>query len=98
MEKTDSWELQGTPMMTHSTCVLMDFETKEFAIYSVLPEDRIPGNVYLYAESDQSSMVHLHYNPLILKNIIDHEGRHATDPKKPTSHICKCHKHIAGQS
>lgn len=28
-------------------------------------------------------MVHLHYNPVILKNIIDHEGRHATEPKKP---------------
>ena len=59
------------------------FEMKEFAIYSVLPEDRTPGNAYLYAESDQSSMVHRHYNPLILKNIIDHEVRHATDPKKP---------------
>ena len=59
------------------------FETKEFVIYSILPKDRTPDTVYLYGESDQSSMVHHRYKPLILKNIIDHEGRHATDPTNP---------------
>lgn len=59
------------------------FEVKEFVIYSILPSDKTPDNVYLYAESDKSSMAHRHYNPVILKNVIDHEGRHATDPTKP---------------
>ena len=59
------------------------FETKDFVIYSVLPEDKIPDNASLYAESDKSTFVHQYYKPLILKNIIDRDNRFAVDPKKP---------------
>ena len=61
---------------------LNGFETKDFVIHSVLPNDKIPDNVNIYAESDKSTFVHQYYKPLILKNIIDHNGRFAVDPKK----------------
>ena len=59
------------------------FETKDFVIYSVLPEERTPDNVFLYAESDDSSMVYPYYQPLKLKNVIDYDARYVTDPKTP---------------
>ena len=62
---------------------LEGFETKDFTIYSILPKDKIPDNVNLYAESNKSTVIHQYYKPLILKNIIDRDNRFAVEPKKP---------------
>lgn len=46
---------------------LNGFETKEFTLYAIIPSDKSPTYVRLYAESDDSSMIHRHYHPIVLK-------------------------------
>lgn len=46
---------------------LEGFETREFVIHSLIPDGKIPTDVRLYAESDDSSMIHEHYFPIILR-------------------------------
>ena len=59
------------------------FESKNFTLYSTIPSNLTPDHVNLYAESDESSMVHQHYKPIILKDATNYEGKTTTDTKKP---------------
>ena len=42
-------------------------ETKEFALYATVQQGKTPNDVRLYAESDDSSMIHRNSYPIILK-------------------------------
>ncbi len=59
------------------------FETKTFVISALVHASVTPVSVIMYAESDESSMVYQYYKPVIMKNIIDREGKISSDPKKP---------------
>ncbi|TAK27164.1 MAG: hypothetical protein EPO37_00995 [Nitrosarchaeum sp.] len=59
------------------------FESKNFTLYSTIPSNLTPEHVNLYAESDESSMMHQHYKPIILKDATNYEGKTTTDTKKP---------------
>ena len=58
-------------------------ETREFTLYAKLPSQNIPVTVSLYAESDDSSMVHEFYMPVILKDRTDHTKRISNEYKQP---------------
>lgn len=62
---------------------LKGFETKGFTLFATIPSDKIPIDVALYAESDESSMIHQLYMPVILKDTTDHESRISIEYKKP---------------
>ncbi len=58
-------------------------ETKEFTIHSIIPEEKTPDHVRLYAESNDSTMVHKAYMPVILKDTTHHENKRSDEYKKP---------------
>ena len=57
-------------------------QTKEFALYADVPSEKIPVNVSLYAESDDSSMIYEFYMPMILKDQTDHAKRISNEYKQ----------------
>jgi hypothetical protein len=59
------------------------FESKNFTLYSTIPSNLTPEHVNLYAESDESSMMHQYYKPIIRKDATNYENKFTTDPKKP---------------
>jgi hypothetical protein len=59
------------------------FETKNFIINALVPASEMPSSVILYTESDESSMIHQRYKPVIMRDATDHEDRRSSDPKKP---------------
>ena len=61
---------------------LNGFETKGFTLYALVPESQTPSKVNLYAESDESSLVHQYYKPIVM-SIPTYENKMTTDPRKP---------------
>jgi len=59
------------------------YETKDFIIHAIIPEEKKPDQVKLYAESNDSSMIHGAFMPLILKDTTYHEDRMSEGYKKP---------------
>jgi hypothetical protein len=59
------------------------YETKDFIIHAIVPEEKKPDQVKLYAESDDSSMIHRAFMPLILKDTTYHKDRMSEGYKKP---------------
>lgn len=59
------------------------FESKNFTLYATIPINLKPESVEIYAESDNSSMMHKYYKPIIMKDATDHENKSTTDPRKP---------------
>ncbi len=58
-------------------------ETKNFVISALVPVSEMPTSVIVYAESDESSIVHQYYKPIIMRDATDRGGKISTDPKKP---------------
>ena len=58
-------------------------ETKEFTIFANIPSEKIPVEVSLYGESDESSMIYKFYMPLILKDTTDHKKRILNEYRQP---------------
>ena len=71
------------------------FETKEFVLYAVVPQDKTPNDVRLYAESDDSSMIHRHSYPIFLKQEIPeyHERDDETPFFSIKTHISNISRH-----
>jgi len=58
------------------------FETKDFAIYGLVPKSKTPAKANLYAESDESSFVHQYHRPIKI-GIPEFSLKQTTDPRKP---------------
>lgn len=54
---------------------LEGFEKKDFTLYATIPKKFKPDNTELYAESDESSMMHPQYVPIIPKDLTSNEIR-----------------------
>lgn len=63
--------------------MLGGFETKSFTLYGLVPSSKVPSKINLYAESDESSLVHQYYRPLKLQIPPPYENKITTDPRKP---------------
>jgi len=59
------------------------FGKKDFTLIEQIPSQKIPVNVSLYAESDDSSMVYKYYMPIILKDATDHTKKISKEYKQP---------------
>jgi hypothetical protein len=63
--------------------MLNGFETKDFVLFALVPASKTPASVNLYAESDDSSMIFPYYKPIIMRDAMNFDQKHTTDPKKP---------------
>lgn len=83
--RNDSGSVVGVAGYSDSVqpVALGGFETKGFVITALVPASEVPSEVILYAESDDSSMMHPKHKPVIMRGIPNPEYRVTADPKKP---------------